>query len=422
MTYSNGNSNGSVNDTADVERLALSSNLPDTVPDLLQTVASHGKDLLAQDPEARAKLLEAARSLTYALETPERRLFGTAGLRCVSTSYAALETAVDINLFSALGTDDKPKTVAELAKATSVDPILLGRLMKHLAAMGTITETGYNEYCPTGFSKVLTVERYSDAFPLMTRRFTKGIMALPAFLKKNNYQNPTSPTDTAFQIGYETDMGFFGHVQQEPITAKQFNNHMSVYAQGRVRWMDPGFYPVQEQLVDGVTIGEDDVLLVDVGGSFGHDLSDFRRKWPGAPGRLVLQDLPEVVVSVKDLHPSIVVTGHDFFIEQPVKGARAYYMHSVLHDWPDELCRKILANTVAAMRPGYSKVLVNENVIPDTGAYWETTSLDLIMMEIGSGERTERQWHALLESAGLKIVKIWTAQRGVESLIECELA
>ncbi|KAJ5513696.1 Winged helix-turn-helix transcription repressor DNA-binding [Penicillium fimorum] len=419
MTYSNGKSNGSSNNAADVERLALSSNLPDTVPDLLQTVASHGKDLLAQDPTARAKLLEATRSLTYALETPREAIIR----HCWSetTSYAALETAVDINLFSALGTDDKPKTVAELAKTTSVDPILLGRLMKHLAAMGTITETGYNEYCPTGFSKVLTVERYSDAFPLMTRRFAKGIMALPAFLKKNNYQNPTSPTDTAFQMGYETDVGFFGHVQQEPITAKQFNNHMSVYAQGRVRWMDPGFYPVQEQLIDGVTLGEDDVLLVDVGGSFGHDLSDFRQKWPGAPGRLVLQDLPEVVASVKDLHPSIEVTSHDFFTKQPVKGARAYYMHSVLHDWPDELCRKILANTMAAMRPGYSKLLVNENVIPDTGAYWETTSLDLIMMEIGSGERTERQWHTLLKSVGLKIIKIWTAQRGVESLIECEL-
>ncbi|OQE29095.1 hypothetical protein PENFLA_c004G01297 [Penicillium flavigenum] len=406
--------------STDIEGLALSSNLPDTVPDLLQTVASHGKDLIDQDPEARLKLLEAARSLTYALETPREAIIRHCWSE--STSYAALETAVDINLFSALGTDDKPKTVAELAEATSVDPTLLGRLMKHLAAIGTITETGYNEYCPTGFSKVLTVERYSDAFPLMTHRFTKGIMALPAFLKKNNYQNPTSPTDTAFQMGYETDMGFFGHVQQEPLTAKQFNNHMSVYAQGRVRWMDPGFYPVQEQLIDGVTIGEDNVLLVDVGGSFGHDLSDFRRKWPGLPGRLVLQDLPEVVASVKDLHPSIEVTSHDFFTEQPVSGARAYYMHSVLHDWPDELCRKILANTVAAMRPGYSKVLVNENVIPDTGAYWETTSLDLIMMEIGSGERTERQWHALLESAGLKIIKIWTAQRGVESLIECELA
>lgn len=115
-------------------------------------------------------------------------------------------------------------------------------------------------------------------------------------------------------------MGFFGHLQQEPITARRFNNHMGVYAQGRARWTDPGFYPVQEQLVEGTTLGEEDVLLVDVGGSFGHDLLDFRRKWPSVPGRLVLQDLPEVVSSVKDLHPSIDVTAHDFFTEQPVKG------------------------------------------------------------------------------------------------------
>lgn len=96
-------------------------------------------------------------------------------------------------------------------------------------------------------------------------------------------------------------------------------------------------------------------------------------------------------------------------------------MHSILHDWPDDLCRKILANLIPAMRRGHSKLLINENVVPDTGAYWETTSLDLIMMEFGSGERTERHWRELLESAGLKIIKIWTAQRGVESLIECEL-
>ena len=103
-------------------------------------------------------------------------------------------------------------------------------------------------------------------------------------------------------------------------------------------------------------------------------------------------------------------------------GARAYYMHSVLHDWPDNLCHKILANVVSAMEPGYSKLLVNENVIQKTGAYWETTSLDLIMMQIGSGERTERQWYGLLESVGLKVIKIWTTKPGVESLIECELA
>ncbi|KAJ5811456.1 Winged helix-turn-helix transcription repressor DNA-binding [Penicillium riverlandense] len=95
---------------------------------------------------------------------------------------------------------------------------------------------------------------------------------------------------------------------------------MSVYAQGRMRWMNPGFYPVQEQLVDGAPIGDQDVLLVDMGGSIGHDLSEFRRRWPNVPGRLVLQDLPEVVCSAKDLDPSIEVTAYDFFTELPIKG------------------------------------------------------------------------------------------------------
>ncbi|KAL5343275.1 S-adenosyl-L-methionine-dependent methyltransferase [Aspergillus crustosus] len=420
----NGKPNGSASaaangKAANVEQLAVSPNLPFQVPALLDQIASSGKEFV-EDSQARLSLLEAARSLVYALETPREAIIR----HCWSetTSYAAVETAVGLNLFTALGTDDTPRSVAELAETIGSEPALLGRLMKHLAAMGVITETGRDEYRSTGFSKVLTVEKYSDAFPLMTSRFTRGILALPEFLQKTNYRNPTSATNTAFQLGYDTKLGFFGHLQQEPVTAKQFNNHMGVYAQGRARWMDPGFYPVQEQLIDGITIGKEDVLLVDVGGSFGHDLSDFRRKWPSVPGRLVLQDLPEVVSSVKDLHPSIEVTSHDFFTEQPIKGARAYYMHSVLHDWPDDHCQKILDNLVAAMKPGHSKLLVNENVIPDTGAYWETTSLDLIMMQIGSGERTERQWHALLASAGLKITKIWTAQRGVESLIECELA
>jgi hypothetical protein len=98
-------------------------------------------------------------------------------------------------------------------------------------------------------------------------------------------------------------------------------------------------------------------------------------------------------------------------------------MHSILHDWPDAQCKTILTNLALAMTPGYSKILINENVIPDTDADWQTTSLDIIMMAVfASQERTERQWHDLIESAGLKIVGIWTAEKGVESLIECEVA
>ena len=97
-------------------------------------------------------------------------------------------------------------------------------------------------------------------------------------------------------------------------------------------------------------------------------------------------------------------------------------MHSVLHDWPDEKCREILLNLMSAMTPGYSKILINENVIPDKDAHWMSTSLDLYMMALTSScERTEVNWGALLDSVGLRIIKVWNHEPGTEGLIEAEL-
>jgi hypothetical protein len=97
-------------------------------------------------------------------------------------------------------------------------------------------------------------------------------------------------------------------------------------------------------------------------------------------------------------------------------------MHSCLHDWPDSVCNDILARLKEAMKPGYSRLLINENVIPDKGAWWETSALDMVMLTLFcSKERTEADWYNLIEKmAGLKIVKIWSIGKGVESLIEVE--
>ena len=98
-------------------------------------------------------------------------------------------------------------------------------------------------------------------------------------------------------------------------------------------------------------------------------------------------------------------------------------MHSCLHDWPDRKCEEMLVSLKPAMTKGYSKLLINENVIADKGAHWLTTGLDLLVMATFSGcERTERNWRTLLQSAGFKIIQIWTYKPGTESLIEAELA
>ncbi|PWY79169.1 o-methyltransferase [Aspergillus heteromorphus CBS 117.55] len=403
--------------------VAISPNVPDQIPALLRRVALHGEAYLTEkDEEERTTVLDAARALVYALETPREAMIRHTW--CQSSLYAALETAVDLGVFPALSKDDSPKTAAELAAATGADPTMLARILKHLNANGVITETGPDEYRRTGFTISMCSPRYSDAYPCMTGCITAGVLSLPAALKKTNYANPHNSTSCGFQLGFQTPLHFFDFLKENPVHAVQFNNHMTAYHQGRPSWMDIGFYPVLSLVAD-TGINERDALLVDMGGSMGHDLSEFRRKWPQVPGRLVLQDLPDVVQQARGmgLDARIEVMVHDFFEVQVVRGARAYYMHSVLHDWPDSDCLRILRNIVPAMKRGYSKILINENVIPSTNAYWETTSLDIIMMaDFASTERTETQWRALIEAAGLRVVKVWTVRRGVESLIECELA
>lgn len=97
-------------------------------------------------------------------------------------------------------------------------------------------------------------------------------------------------------------------------------------------------------------------------------------------------------------------------------------MHSILHDWNDEDSRRILRHLATAMEKGYSRILINENVIPDFGADWRITSLDWIMMAFSAAaERTEAEWKDLLRSVGLKVVGIWTKDAAVESLIEAVL-
>lgn len=203
--------------------------------------------------------------------------------------------------------------------------------------------------------------------------------------------------------------------------------------------MDRDFYPVDENLVKGAKTEDDAVFLVDVGGGKGHDLQEFCRKHPKLPGKLILQDLKDVIqeAEASGLDGKIIPMEHDFFTVQPVmgvfahiieihlltsSGARAYYMHSCLHDWPDSKAHEMLTSLKAGMIKGYSKLLINENVIPDVGAHWLSTALDMVMMaNFSASERTEQNWRALLEPAGFKIVKIWTYEPGTESLIEAEL-
>jgi hypothetical protein len=53
------------------------------------------------------------------------------------------------------------------------------------------------------------------------------------------------------------------------------------------------------------------------------------------------------------------------------------------------------------MAPGYSKLLIHELVLPNTGAVEMQARFDLVMMTLfGAMERSRSQWTKLLEDAG----------------------
>ncbi|KAF2197615.1 S-adenosyl-L-methionine-dependent methyltransferase [Delitschia confertaspora ATCC 74209] len=417
MTVSNGTqsgSNGTENGSTTVDiplSVALSPNDLKSVPGLVKEVSSYSESLFTNDYAARQKLLSKARALVRALETPRETMIKHCWAQ--TGCHAALTTCINLNVFSLLASDNgSAKKVADLAKAVKCEEKLL--------AMGYIVETGPDEYKPTNFSSSLTIPIIRDGYPALASCGITAITMFPEYLIKYGYKTPNDAKFGPYQWAYNTKDNFFEYLQNNPPHGVEFNHHMGGYRQGRPSWMDKGFFPVQEQLIDGAK--PERAFLVDVGGGMGHDLMEFHRKHPHVPGQLILQDLPIVIENqLGDLSDAIKPISHNFLEPQPVKGARAYYMHSVLHDWPDDVAGTILKHLIDAMEPGYSKLLINENVIPPKSADWQATALDMMMVTLLSAEeRTEQSWRTLLEGAGLRILNIWKAAEGVESLIECE--
>ncbi|PHH64754.1 hypothetical protein CDD81_4016 [Ophiocordyceps australis] len=311
----------------------------------------------------------------------------------------------------------------DLATALGVDADHLSRLMRHLGAMGFLIEVNENEYKGTNFTKALSMPVIGNSYIAMVSGTSAATIKFHEFSRQNEWQSPANRNYTSLMHTYNTDKDMFAWLVSLGY-GTHFNDHMGGYNLGRIPWMDPAVFPVQERLIAGADTDPKAPFLVDIGGSIGHDLLKLRRYYPNTPGRLILQDLPAVTSQVKDLGPCIDIMSHDFNTDQPVKGARAYLIHSCLHNWSDAACANILTRIKNAMTPGYSKLLICELVISNTNAHWEETGLDMIMMTLfATKERTADAWHQLVEEkVGLKIVNIWTAGKGIESLIECEVA
>jgi hypothetical protein len=143
--------------------------------------------------------------------------------------------------------------------------------------------------------------------------------------------------------------------------------------------------------------------VVDVGGADGAMLAAILTAHPGLRG--VLFDLPRVVAEApkalaeRGVADRVECVGGDFFDSVPA-GADTYLVSFVLHDWPDDEARRILANIAAAGGPG-ARLMMVEFVVPPGDTPHMSKMIDLTMLGMLAGqERAEDQWHDLLSTAG----------------------
>ena len=235
----------------------------------------------------------------------------------------------------------------------------------------------------------------------------------------------SSAVPRPFQIGMKSqEDNFFLWLAANPTQASYFNHFMQAYRAGNAMWFEPDFYPVAERLAKGFDSSISDVFLVDVGGGKGHDLAAFAAAHPHPPGKLILQDQPSVLAEADPSFAKLfTIQPHDFFTPEPVQFARAYFLHSILHDWGDEDCLRVLANLKPALKPGYSRVLFNEIVVSEEKPSLPATSMDMMMLAHcdPAYERTERAWRDLLGKAGYVVRGIFGSTGAAESVIEAEV-
>ncbi|OJJ55948.1 hypothetical protein ASPSYDRAFT_1158180 [Aspergillus sydowii CBS 593.65] len=374
----------------------------------------------AQSETARIEALAKVTKLQRALEQPKDAVLKLSYQPMV---FMALKVAHDMGVFPVLEKATSPVSAKELAAVKQADPLLVQRIMRLLVSFDIVEEPEPSAYLPTAISKAMVNRATIGTVESLFCEFLPILTKTPEYLAATNYQNPEDPLRAPLQYTHNVQTDGFTWLCQHPDALTRFNNFMEGQRANRVHWGD--WFPIQERILDGADGSNPErALLVDIGGGRGHDLMLFQQKFPRAPGKLVLEDLPSVIDEAAAELNQCGIEGvkYDFFKEpNPVKGARVYYFKFVFHDWSDEKARVLLNYVVAAMEAGYSKLVIEEYILPDRNAEFLHGTTDMAVLMFCSGlERTRSQWKSLLESVGLQPT-FWTREGEGLGVIESVL-
>ncbi|KAH8100416.1 S-adenosyl-L-methionine-dependent methyltransferase [Cristinia sonorae] len=374
----------------------------------------------------------------------------------VEQSYAVFETAA-IESFVQTGIVDVLAGSPDGVHVTDVQQHLDLSSTRCLTILRYLTTHGWVRECKEGTfalnrPALALLEGNSARSWIAFSHKPQIAMALVPWLQHKEWRHSSSHVETAFQISHSTELSYFDWMKQNPEYMRMFSIGMQSLGASHTQGIVADF-PWHEL---------ETPTVVDIGGGNGSLAATVSKHYPHL--RFIVQDRPPVVdqankhlLSVaKDAYEAGRITAepYDFFLPQPHTGDEYSFMfRHVLHDWPHDKAVSIL-RTVARAAGQKSKILIIERIsalgrypsyscLPEapkspliTNGYKQerytpfipenlgaasrvTHAITLYLMSIlNAHERTVTEWTALIEEAGLRVVKVH-ALRSPLSLIEC---
>jgi hypothetical protein len=296
---------------------------------------------------------------------------------------------------AALGIADlvaaEAKTAEELAAATSAQARPLYQVLRMLAGHGVFREDDQGRFGLTPLADTLRRDR-----PGSVREWVLYVGGPATWSATGNLLEAVRTGESAFALAHGTSID--AYLPRHPELSRTFDG-----------WMTR-----QSGLHNAALVAAYDFstvrTVVDVGGGQGATLAAILRASPSARG--ILFDLPHVVADTPPLRDAgvearcTVIAGSA--LEGVPAGGDCYLVKRVLMMESDATAATILRHCAEATTAD-GRVLIIEMVVPPGNDPSVSKDFDvrmLIQREAGAGIRTEAEWRALCDAAGLRLARV----------------
>lgn len=294
----------------------------------------------------------------------------------------AIAAAVELGVFEAL-----PASPAQLGERSRLPPAQAERLLRALAELRLIARTSAGEWQASSRGSLLHRDHplsLAEAAREYATTLAQPWIGLSAALR---HASP-GVVDRFFQVAADPE-----HVRRHHTMLRSYARHD---------------YP---ELADAIVqLGlSANHCVVDAGGGLGVLAGLLSERVAGL--RPIVLERPEVVAALSSTDVDARVA--DLFEPWPLAAVDWAVFARVLHDHDDERARGLLGHARDALAPGGRVIIVEQILCEDDGGL-----VDLHVLVVHGGrERDEAQWRALLDSAGLELMRVITSAR-VPSLLE----